>query len=39
LAELLVIMWIGYKKIDNHNHIKSEKINKSANLIRKKRKK
>lgn len=32
LAELLVIMWIGYKKIDdNRANAKSEKLNKSKN--------
>jgi len=32
LVELLVIMWIGYKKIDdNRTSVKSEKINKSKN--------
>ena len=37
LVELLVIMWIGYKKIDEHNHPKSEKINKSVSRSSKKR--
>ena len=43
LVELLVIMWIGYKKIDNNRHdnqkvYKSEKINKSGNPTKKKSK-
>jgi hypothetical protein len=38
LVELLVIMWIGYKKIDEHskasieNKVNSEKINKSKSI-------
>jgi hypothetical protein len=38
LVELLVIMWIGYKKIDENRNKNLEKINKSKGTIKRRKK-